>query len=79
MLDFQAARYLMDRDIATQAGNNHATISPTGVFETSDGYVNIAVVGEQIWQRFARALDRLDWLDNDGYNTDADAALTPMI
>ena len=71
MLDFQAARYLMDRDIATQAGNNHATISPMGVFETSDGYVNIAVVGEQIWQRFARALDRLDWLDNDGYNTDA--------
>ena len=49
MLDFQAARYLMDGDVAKQAGNNHPTSIPTGVFETSNGYMNIAVVGEQIW------------------------------
>ena len=39
MLDFQAARYLMDGDVAKQAGNNHPTSIPTGVFETSDGYM----------------------------------------
>ena len=71
MLDFQAARYLMDGDVAKQAGNNHPTSIPTGVFETSDGYMNIAVVGEQIWQRFAKAFDRPDWLDNEDYNTGA--------
>ena len=54
MLDFQAARYLMDGDVAKQAGNNHPTSIPTGVFETSDGYMNIAVVGEQIWQDLQR-------------------------
>ena len=71
MLDFQAARYLMDGDVAKQAGNNHPTSIPTGVFETSNGYMNIAVVGEQIWQRFAKAFDRPDWLNNEDYNTGA--------
>ena len=71
MLDFQAARYLMDGDVAKQAGNNHPTSIPTGVFETSDGYMNIAVAGEQIWQRFAEAFGRSDWLSNNDYNTGA--------
>ena len=69
MLDFQAARYLMDGDVAKQAGNNHPTSIPTGVFETKDGYMNIAVVGEQIWKRFAEVCDRLDWLKNKDYDT----------
>ena len=42
MLDFQAARWLMEKDVAPQAGNNHPTSIPTGVFKTSDGYINIA-------------------------------------
>lgn len=71
MLDFQAARYLMEGDVAKQAGNNHPTSIPTGVFETSDGYMNIAVAGEQIWQRFAEAFGRSDWLSNEDYNTGA--------
>ncbi|MFL4969773.1 MAG: CaiB/BaiF CoA transferase family protein, partial [Xanthobacteraceae bacterium] len=42
MLDFQASRWLMEKDVAKQAGNNHPTSIPTGVFKTSDGYINIA-------------------------------------
>ncbi len=72
MLDFQAARYLMDGDVAKQAGNDHPTSIPTGVFETSDGYMNIAVVGEQIWLRFAATLKRDDWITNPNYATGAD-------
>src|SRR5256885_11685713 len=45
MLDFQAARWLMEKDVARQAGNNHPTSIPTGVFKTSDGYINIATTG----------------------------------
>ncbi len=62
MLDFQAARYLMDGEIAGQAGNDHPTVIPTGVFVTSDGHMNIAVAGEVIWQRFAKAMGREDWI-----------------
>ena len=52
MLDFQATRWLMDDHVPQQAGNNHPTSIPTGVFETSDGFINIAVAGQHIWLRF---------------------------
>ncbi len=51
MLDFQAARYLINGEVAGQAGNNHPTSIPTGVFKTSDGYINIAAAGDQMWDR----------------------------
>ncbi|MBM3480569.1 MAG: CoA transferase [Alphaproteobacteria bacterium] len=56
MLDFQAARYLVHGEVAQQAGNNHPTSIPTGVFRTSDGYLNIATSGQAIWERCARAI-----------------------
>ena len=57
MLDFQAARWLMEGEVPGQAGNNHPTSIPTGVFRTADGHVNIATSGQQIWERFCRAID----------------------
>lgn len=56
MMDFQAARYLMEGEVPGQAGNNHPTSIPTGVFATTDGYVNIATSGNAIWARLAAAL-----------------------
>ncbi|MGY9002289.1 MAG: CaiB/BaiF CoA transferase family protein [Rhodospirillales bacterium] len=67
MLDFQAARWTMDGDVPQQAGNNHPTSIPTGVFQTKDGYMNIAVAGQTIWVRFCKDLDREDWIDNPKY------------
>ncbi len=57
MLDFQAARYLVKGEVAKQAGNNHPTSIPTGVFKTADGYINIATAGQKIWERCAEVLD----------------------
>ena len=51
MLDFQAARWLMDEDVPVQAGNNHPTSMPTGVYETADGFMNIACSGDVMWER----------------------------
>jgi formyl-CoA transferase len=56
MLDFQASRWLMEQDVAKQVGNDHPTSIPTGVFRTSDGYINIATAGGKIWERCAQAL-----------------------
>src|SRR5580700_5436218 len=39
MLDFQAATWLNLRKVPRQAGNNHPTSIPTGVFKTGDGYI----------------------------------------
>lgn len=67
MLDFQAARVLMEGDVPKQAGNNHPTTIPTGVFKTSDGYMNIAVTGNQIWQKFCDSMGRGDWIADERY------------
>lgn len=56
MLDFQAARWLVDGEIAGQAGNDHPTSIPTGVFATSDGHINIASSGQEIWLRLKATL-----------------------
>lgn len=72
MLDFQAARWLMDGDVPKQAGNNHPTSIPTGVFQTADGHINIAVTGQAIWERFCRCVDRTDLIAHPDY---ASAAL----
>ncbi len=50
MLDFQASRWLMSGEVPPQAGNNHPTGIPTGVFETKDGHINIAAAGDEIYE-----------------------------
>src|SRR6202451_1448712 len=57
MLDFQAARYLVQGEVAKQAGNNHPTSIPTGAFKTRDSYINIATSGGKMWERFCRSID----------------------
>ncbi|MBR1162929.1 CaiB/BaiF CoA transferase family protein [Bradyrhizobium elkanii] len=69
MLDFQAARWLMEREVAKQAGNNHPTSIPTGVFKTSDGYINIATTGGRIWERCAQAIGAPELFGHPDYAT----------
>jgi crotonobetainyl-CoA:carnitine CoA-transferase CaiB-like acyl-CoA transferase len=56
MLDFQAARWTISREVPEQAGNNHPTSIPTGVFQTQDGYINIAAAGNEIYGRMCKAI-----------------------
>jgi formyl-CoA transferase len=72
MLDFQAARWLVDHDVPKQAGNNHPTSIPTGVFATADGHINIAVAGQEIWRRFCRAIGHEELLERPAYADPAD-------
>jgi crotonobetainyl-CoA:carnitine CoA-transferase CaiB-like acyl-CoA transferase len=67
MMDFQAARYLTEGDIPVQAGNNHPTSSPMGLFEASDGLFNLGVSGEGNWQRFCKAVERPEWLSIESF------------
>ena len=54
-MDFQAARWLVEAEIPGQAGNDHPTLFPMGLFETLDGSINIAVLTG--WGRFIEVLD----------------------
>jgi crotonobetainyl-CoA:carnitine CoA-transferase CaiB-like acyl-CoA transferase len=60
MLDFQASRWLMSGEVPPQAGNDHPTGIPTGVFETKDGHINIAAAGDEIYGRLCGAIERPD-------------------
>jgi crotonobetainyl-CoA:carnitine CoA-transferase CaiB-like acyl-CoA transferase len=64
MLDFQAARYLMKGEVAGQEGNFHPTSPGTGMFQTADGYINVAASGDNLWRRFCEAAGAKDLLDN---------------
>jgi crotonobetainyl-CoA:carnitine CoA-transferase CaiB-like acyl-CoA transferase len=67
MLDFQAARWLIKGEVPKQAGNNHPTSIPTGVFKTADGHINIATTGQKIWERFCTAIDAPDLVKHPDY------------
>jgi formyl-CoA transferase len=69
MLDFQASRWLMSGEVPPQAGNNHPTGIPTGVFETKDGHINIAASGDDLYRRFCHALERPDLLTDPRFST----------
>jgi crotonobetainyl-CoA:carnitine CoA-transferase CaiB-like acyl-CoA transferase len=71
MLDFQASRWLMAGEVAKQAGNDHPTGIPTGLFPTADGQINIAASGDHMFRRFCEAADAQQLLSDPDYQTGA--------
>ena len=71
MLDFQAARWLIGHEVPKQAGNNHPTSIPTGVFKTADGYINIAAAGQVMWERVCKAIEAPEMIGNPDFKTGA--------
>ena len=71
MLDFQASRWTMKGDVAGQAGNNHPTSVPTGVFKTADGHINIAASGGALYARCCEALGAPQLLEDARFATPA--------
>jgi len=69
MMDFQAARYLKDGEVPKQAGNNHPTSIPTGVFPTADGHINIAASGTVLFERFCKALGVPEWIEDPRFDS----------
>src|SRR5215470_4344684 len=69
MLDFQAARWTVARDVPKQAGNDHPTSIPTGVFPTSDGHINIAASGQHIFARMCKAIGADKLLEDPDFAT----------
>ena len=62
LLDFQAARYLMEKEVPPQVGNDHPTSMPTSAYRTKDGHINVAASGEGMWASLCKAIEREDML-----------------
>ncbi|MEE2777062.1 MAG: CoA transferase [Acidobacteriota bacterium] len=69
MLDFQVARYLIEGDVAGQAGNHHPTVAPMGVFPTADGHMNVAASGRRMFGELCDSIGRPDLVSDPDYAT----------
>jgi formyl-CoA transferase len=69
MLDFQASRWLLAQQVAGQAGNDHPTAIPTGVFPTADRPITLAAPSPRMWDRFCDALGKPEWKTHPGWDT----------
>jgi len=69
LMDLQAARWLIDREIPPQAGNDHPTGIPTGVFTTADGHINIAASGQTMYRRLCTAIGAPELIDDPRFKT----------
>ena len=69
MLDFQASRWLLAQQVAGQAGNDHPTSIPTGVFPTADKPITLAASSPRMWDRFCDALGKPEWKKRAGWDT----------
>jgi formyl-CoA transferase len=72
LMDFQAARYLMEGAVAGRAGNDHPTSMPTSAYPTRDGYLNIGAGGDQMWRRLCVALGDAAMAERPEFRTDPD-------
>ena len=69
IMDFQAARYLVDGVVPEQAGNDHPYSTPMGVMDTADGHINIGVGGDGQWRALCTVLERPDLAESPDYAT----------
>lgn len=69
MMDFQAARWTVDREVPPQEGNHHPTLIPMGCFESADGHVNVAGPSGRLWRSFCAAIGRPDLPDDERFAT----------
>jgi crotonobetainyl-CoA:carnitine CoA-transferase CaiB-like acyl-CoA transferase len=69
MLDFQATRWLIDGEVPPQAGNDHPTSFPMGVFPVKGGTINIAASGDRMFNDFLKVIGAEDVAKDERFAT----------
>jgi crotonobetainyl-CoA:carnitine CoA-transferase CaiB-like acyl-CoA transferase len=69
VLDFQVARWLRTGDVPGQAGNDHPTLMPTGLFPTADGHVNLAAAEDPKFAVLCEILQLSQLVQDPAYRT----------
>jgi CoA:oxalate CoA-transferase len=69
LLGFLAANHLATGEKPSRTGNDHAIVSPYGMFRTKDGEVALAPSQEQSYQRFVDALQMPELRDDPRFAT----------
>jgi len=69
ILEGAIVRWTIGKDLLTPIGSHNPHEAPMAAFRCKDGYIIIATVGDEHWQRFCRAVNRPDWAADPGYRT----------
>lgn len=72
MMDFQAARYLIDDKVPGQAGNDHPLACPMGLFQAKDGVLNLGASGEANWKKLCQVVGHEEWLADPRFTKEND-------
>lgn len=75
MLSHQAFNYFSTGREPERMGSAHPNIVPYQAFETSDGYIVVTVGSEKLWEKFCKAIDRSDLLENPRFRTNAERVI----
>ncbi len=75
LLSLPASVYLEKGENPERKGNAHPTFNPYTLFETMDGYINIAVANDTLWHKFCGAMGWED-LKNDTRFSSIEARFT---
>ena len=65
------ARYFATGEVPTPLGTRHPVTAPFQVFQTSDGYITIALIEgrKERWPLLCSAIDRVDLIDDPRFDT----------
>ena len=69
LLTQYAGRYFMTGEDVPPVGSGHPSVSPYGTYETLDGHIVIANLGEAFWPKIARAIGHPELVDDPRYRT----------
>ncbi len=58
LLTFNASIFYATGNSPRRRGNEHPTIVPYETFEAADGWINLGVANDDLWQRFCQAAER---------------------
>ncbi len=67
-----ASAYLNAGKVAGLQGNTHATIAPYETLPTKDGFINVGVANDRLWQRFCEAMELQSLLADERFSSNAD-------
>ena len=84
LLTFNASIYFATGQSPRRRGNEHPTIVPYETFEASDGWINLGVANDDLWQRFCKGAERPDLADDPRFARASDRvrnrdALVPLV
>ena len=71
LLTYQAGIWFTTGQVPRPLGNAHPIVAPYDTFATADGYVNVAVGNDGLWQRFCAAFGLAELAADPTYATNA--------